>query len=252
MRRLMREWHEQGARMSAQLEETLSVSGSMLVKTFGRQEHEAARFDQFNNNLRALSIRRMLAGRWFTMATSLFGALVPGLVYWYGGRAVVGNELSIGSVVALAVLTQRVFQPFATIARVNTTALASLALFDRIFEYLELDPEIVDAPDAIDLAAQPVAGRIRFRDVSFTYPTPPPVPAAAEVSAAGEASGAGEAADAAAPIEPVVVPPVLDLTPFGLRDIDFEARRSELHIHTFAAYPDQVTMVKTQSLFDFQ
>jgi ATP-binding cassette subfamily B protein len=172
-RRLMREWHEESARMSANVEETLSISGSMLVKTFGRQEHEAARFDQSNRTLRSLSIRRMMAGRWFNMATGLFGALAPGAVYWFGGRAVVGEELTLGVVVAFAVLTQRVFQPFASIARINTTVLSSLALFERLFEYLDLPVEVDERPDATTLVHP--RGAIRFESITFAYgPIAPP------------------------------------------------------------------------------
>ncbi len=166
-RALIRRWHEESATLAAQLEETLSVSGSMLVKTFGRQEHEAARFEQSNRNLREIAIRRMMAGRWFNMATNLFGGVAPGIVYWYGGRAVVDGSLTLGAVVAMAVLTQRVFQPFAAIARVNTTILSSMALFERIFEYLDLPVEVQERPNATTLT--PARGEVRFEAVTFAY-----------------------------------------------------------------------------------
>ena len=165
--RLIREWHEETAEMSAHLEETLSVSGIMLVKTFGRQEHESERFERSNRHLRALAIRQMMASRWFNLATGLFGSVAPGAVYWFGGRAVVDGELSIGSVVAFAVLTQRVFQPFASIARINTTVLSSLALFERLFDYLDLPVEVDERPNAVTLA-QP-RGAVRFEGVTFAY-----------------------------------------------------------------------------------
>src|SRR3546814_837954 len=124
----------------------------MLVKTFGREEHERDRFETSNQSLRGLAIRRMMAGRWFNMGTTLFGALIPGVVYWYGGRAVLGGDaLSAGDVVALGMLTQRVFGPFATLARLNTTLLSSAALFERIFEYLDLPVEVDEQPDAVTL-----------------------------------------------------------------------------------------------------
>jgi len=168
MRALMREWHEESATMSSQLEETLSVSGSMLVKTFGREDFEAARFEESNESLRSLAIRRMMAGRWFNMATTSFGALIPGIVYWYGGRAVLGGDaVSVGDVVAFAMLAQQVFGPFATIARINTTMLSSAALFERIFEYLDLPVEVEERPDAIDLAG--ARGRVTFEGVRFAY-----------------------------------------------------------------------------------
>ncbi|MDA0301537.1 MAG: ABC transporter ATP-binding protein [Chloroflexi bacterium] len=167
MRDLMREWHAESGRMSAHLEETLSVSGSMLVKTFGRQEHEAGRFATSNDTLRALSIRRQMAGRWFNMGTQLFGAVLPGLIYWYGGRAVLGDDLSVGTVVAFAMLAQRVFGPFAGIARINTTLLSSLALFERIFEYLDMPVEVEERPGAARLSKP--RGEVEFDRVSFSY-----------------------------------------------------------------------------------
>ena len=167
MRELMREWHVESGRMSAHLEETLSVSGSMLVKTFGRQEHEAERFATSNDALRGLSIRRQMAGRWFNMGTQLFGAVLPGLIYWFGGRAVLGGDLSVGTVVAFAMLAQRVFGPFAGIARINTTLLSSLALFERIFEYLDMPVEVTERPHAVRLTESRRA--IEFDHVRFSY-----------------------------------------------------------------------------------
>ena len=167
MRGLMLEWHVESGRMAAHLEETLSVSGSMLVKTFGRQEHEAERFATSNDALRSLSIRRQMAGRWFNMGTQLFGAVLPGLIYWYGGRAVLGGDLSVGTVVAFAMLAQRVFGPFAGIARINTTLLSSLALFERLFEYLDMPVEVEERPDAVRLARP--RGALQFDHVRFSY-----------------------------------------------------------------------------------
>lgn len=167
MRKLQREYQEESAEMTAQLEETLSVSGAMLVKTFGRQDYESGRFGRSNETLRELAIRRMMAGRWFNMATGLFGSLSVVAVYWFGGLAIVGGDVDIGAVVAFAVLAQRVFQPFQGIARINTTMLSSLALFERIFEYLDLPVEVDERPDAVVLRRP--TGRLSFDNVTFTY-----------------------------------------------------------------------------------
>lgn len=166
-RRLMRAWHQEAAEMSAHLEETLSVSGSMLVKTFGRQEHESDRFLSSNDQLRRLSIQRMMAGRWFNMATDLFGSISVAVVYWLGGVFVLGGDVGIGEVVAFAYLSQRVFTPFRQIARINTTVLSSLALFERVYEYLDLPVEVDERPDAVRLARP--RGAIEFADVRFAY-----------------------------------------------------------------------------------
>ena len=173
MRRLQLEWRDEAAGMTSHLAETLSVSGSILVKAFGRQELESARFDRANRELRALSIRRFVAGRWFNTATQLFGAFAVGFVYWYGARAVLTGELpSVGVVVAFAGLAQRVFTPFRQIARIATTALSSLALFERIFEYLDLPVEVADRPGARSLGR--ARGRLGFREVTFRYADPGP------------------------------------------------------------------------------
>ncbi|MEA2675609.1 MAG: ATP-binding cassette, subfamily bacterial, partial [Chloroflexota bacterium] len=129
-------------------------------------------------------------------------------------------------------LQSRLFFPLGSLLNVQVEIQGALALFDRIFEYLELDPGIVDAPDAIDLSAEPVAGRIRFRNVSFRYPTvataqhEPDLAEALEAAGAGPSTAdAGEPSVGAAP-EPVALP--VEVLPFGLTDIDFEAAPGDL------------------------
>jgi ATP-binding cassette subfamily B protein len=180
MRRLQLEWRDENAEMTSHLAETLSVNGTMVVKTFGRQELEAERFRRANETLRQLSIRRFMAGRWFNVATELFGAFAVVFVYWYGARGVIdGSVGDIGTVVAFAGLSQRVFGPFRSIARINTTALSTVALFQRLFEYLDLPIEVAEKPGARSLP-QP-QGRIELRDVSFHY-RPDAGPALEDVS----------------------------------------------------------------------
>jgi ATP-binding cassette, subfamily B, bacterial len=95
------------------------------------------------------------------------------LVYALGGIAALGGDVSIGEVVAFAVLTQRVFMPFQGVMRINTTILSSLALFERIYEYLDLPVEVAEKPDARRIVQ--AKGRLEFRDVSFAYdPSAPP------------------------------------------------------------------------------
>jgi ATP-binding cassette subfamily B protein len=166
-RQLQGETQVELAAMNTQMQETLSVSGALLVKTFGRQEEEIARFNETNRRIRWLNIRRAMVGRWFWVSMNLFGSLAPVVVYWYGGHRIIGGDATLGTVVAFATLLQRLFMPVSQLLSVNVTLLSSLALFERLFDYLDLEPEIRDQPDAVDLG--PVRGDLRFDDVSFSY-----------------------------------------------------------------------------------
>jgi ATP-binding cassette subfamily B protein len=218
------------AEMSAATEETLSVSGMLLSKTFGQQQTAIDRFSKLNRRLATLQIRQAMVGRWFFMIIGTIFSITPAFVYWLAGYLAIQNDPhapTIGDIVAFTTLQSRLFFPLGQLLNVQVEIQGALALFDRIFEYLELDPVIVDAPDAIDLAAQPVDGRIRFRDVSFTYPTAPPVEAvAAEVGEAVDPTDPAAAAAAIAASAPVLVRD--EPAPFGLRDIDFEAKPGDL------------------------
>jgi ATP-binding cassette subfamily B protein len=230
------------AEMSAATEETLSVSGMLLSKTFGQQETAIARFGKLNRQLAKLQVRQAMVGRWFFMIIGTIFSITPAFVYWLAGYLAIQNDPTaptIGDIVAFTTLQSRLFFPLGQLLNVQVEIQGALALFDRIFEYLELDPVIVDAPDAVDLAAQPVAGRIRFRDVSFTYPTPPPVEglepiadaddAGAELGAPRPTAGAdSDAGDLGPAIEPAADATAPEPLPFGLRDIDFEAKPGDL------------------------
>jgi ATP-binding cassette subfamily B protein len=210
------------AEMSAATEETLSVSGMLLSKTFGQQQTAIDRFSTLNRKLASLQVRQAMVGRWFFMIIGTIFSITPAFVYWLAGYLAIQNDPTaptIGDIVAFTTLQSRLFFPLGQLLNVQVEIQGALALFDRIFEYLELDPVIVDAPDAVDLAARPVAGRIRFRDVSFTYPTPPP----REVPE--DAPGAEDPRDTEPALAEVVAPEPL---PFGLRGIDFEAKPGDL------------------------
>jgi ATP-binding cassette subfamily B protein len=137
-RNLQRQTQEQMASMTAHMQETLSVDGALLVKTFGRQQDEANRFDDTASRVRSLSVRRAMTGRGFWMVLGLFSSVGPAVVYWYGGHRVIGGEASLGTVVALAALLPRLFGPASSLLNLNVNVLSSLALFERIFDYLDL------------------------------------------------------------------------------------------------------------------
>jgi ATP-binding cassette subfamily B protein len=126
-------------------------------------------------------VQRFLAGRWFNTSTQLFGSLAIGFVYWYGARGVVDGDVpSVGFVVAFAGLSGRIFMPFRQIARINTTALAALGLFERIFDYLDLPVEVAEKPGALVLPR--AQGELCFEQVGFAYGTGAVSPALEDIS----------------------------------------------------------------------
>ncbi|HEY7835689.1 MAG TPA: ABC transporter ATP-binding protein [Ktedonobacterales bacterium] len=169
-KRISRQMQEKMAEMSAFLQETLSISGTVLVKSFVRERHEAGRFEVVNQELRQLQIRLALIGRWFFMAVLLFTTLGPALIYWIGGLQilhVLPGQLTVPAVVAFVALLTRLYTPTGALMNVWVDVQTSAALFDRIFEYLDEPVEIADRADA---PALPTArGRIAFEHVSFSY-----------------------------------------------------------------------------------
>ena len=209
------------ADMSAINEETLSVSGMLLTKTFGQQQAATDRFRNVNVRLGILQLRQSMVGRWFFMIVGTVFSITPALVYWLAGMLHGAPDApTIGDIVAFTTLQSRLFFPLGQMLSVQVEVQGALALFDRIFEYLDMEPEIVDAPDAIHPDPETVRGQVRYAHASFRYPSAPPVAVApdAEVEPADVPPEAAEA-----PPEPSEPP-----EPFGLEDIDFEMRPGEL------------------------
>jgi ATP-binding cassette subfamily B protein len=176
-RSISTETQESLADVSAITEETLSVSGILLTKTFGQQEASVGRFRTANAKLAALQIRQNMVGRWFFMIVGTIFSITPAFVYWLAGVLTIQADPTaptIGDIVAFTTLQSRLFFPLGALLNVQVEVQGALALFDRIFEYLELDPEITDAADAVAVAPADVRGRIRFRHVSFRYPASAP------------------------------------------------------------------------------
>jgi ATP-binding cassette subfamily B protein len=207
------------AEMSAVTEETLSVSGMLLSKTFGQQAAAIGRFSKLNRELARLQVRQAMVGRWFFMIIGTIFSITPAFVYWLAGFLAIQGDPSaptIGDIVAFTTLQSRLFFPLGQLLNIQVEIQGALALFDRIFEYLEMDPEIVDAPDAVALDRSTIRGSVRFRDVSFRYPAaavpvnPTPIEADEVVAELPE------------------VPPIQMALPFGLENIDFEVSAGQL------------------------
>jgi ATP-binding cassette subfamily B protein len=161
------------ASMSAITEETLSVSGILLAKVFGRQREELARYTEENERLSALQVRQQMIGQSFFATVQVFLSITPAALYLVAGLLLAhgGHGIKPGVIVAFTTLQTRLYFPVGQLLQVSVEMRSSLALFDRIFEYLDLVPDIVDAPDAIERRPDEIHGAVRFRDVSFSYGT---------------------------------------------------------------------------------
>ncbi|MGH2660606.1 MAG: ABC transporter ATP-binding protein, partial [Actinomycetota bacterium] len=174
-------------------EETLSVSGILLSKAFGRQRNEIDRFQGENERLTGLQIRQTMIGRSFFAVVGTFFSITPALVYlvagWVLADGATTEVITAGTIVAFTTLQSRLFFPIGSMLQVSTEVQSSMALFDRIFEYLDMEHEIEDGPDAVAPAPTDVKTRVEFRNVWFRYEAPPEeaaVPVSPSDLAAGE------------------------------------------------------------------
>jgi ATP-binding cassette, subfamily B, bacterial len=171
-RRITSEQQRRLADMSALVAESLSVSGIMLGKTMGRGGDLADRFTRESKDIADLEVRSRMAGRWM-MATIQFAfAAQPAIIYWLAGQSFIGKSISIGTVVAFTTLQTRLLFPIQSLLGVQTDVQSSLALFDRIFEYLDLPVDIVEASRPVELRPDELLGEVRFEGVSFRYDAP--------------------------------------------------------------------------------
>jgi ATP-binding cassette, subfamily B, bacterial len=162
------------ADLSALVSESLSVSGIMLGKTMGRGDDLADRFTRESKGIADLEVRSRMAGRWMMATIQFVFAAQPAVIYWLAGQSFLGNSVSIGTVVAFTTLQTRLLFPINSLLSVQADMEASLALFDRIFEYLDLPIDIVEAPNPVTLRPDELLGEVQLRDVSFRYAGPDP------------------------------------------------------------------------------
>jgi ATP-binding cassette subfamily B protein len=167
LRDISRKALELNSLMNGQLNETLNVSGALLVKVFGRQPSEQARFAQSAAGVRDIGIRRALVGRWFFVVAGLVSSLGSAVLFWSGGYLVIIGALSIGTIVAFISYLSRLYQPIVGLTNIQVDLIQSLVSFERVFEYIDLPIDIQDQPGAQHLAK--VQGAVTFEDVSFSY-----------------------------------------------------------------------------------
>jgi ATP-binding cassette subfamily B protein len=188
------------ADMSTLVEESLSVSGILLGKTMGQSSELVERFGAESGELADLEVRSRMAGRWRMASVQMSFAIMPAAVYWFAGESIAngGHAISIGTVVAFTTLQTRVLFPIQSLLSVGLEVQTSLALFGRIYEYLELPVDIVERPGARTLTG--VQGDVTLQDVWFRYAPDSPwtlsdisieVPAGTRTALVGE-TGSGK------------------------------------------------------------
>jgi ATP-binding cassette subfamily B protein len=190
------------ADISSLVAESLSVSGMMLGKTMGRGEDLATRFTGESDQLADLEVHSRMAGRWLMSSINMAFAVQPAIVYWVAGQSFghAGAAIKIGVVVAFTTQQTRLLFPIAQLLSVGNDVEASLALFDRIFEYLDLPVDIVEAPNPVVLHPGELLGEVALEGVGFRYTEGSPwtlrdvdlvVPAGTRTAVVGE-TGAGK------------------------------------------------------------
>jgi ATP-binding cassette subfamily B protein len=167
---ITRESYGLNASMNSTMTERFNVAGALLVKLFGHPEAEAASFRARAARVRDIGVLSAMYGRTFFTALTLVAALATALVYGLGGTLAFDGSLSAGDVVALALLLARLYGPLTALANVRVDVMSALVSFDRVFEVLDLEPMIREAPDAVPV---PTGDRsVEFDAVSFRYPSP--------------------------------------------------------------------------------
>ena len=166
---LTREAQECNDTINGILNETLSVSGQLLVKLFGKETHEYNRYVDANGRMVKLNIKESMAGRWFFVLIRTFSSVGPMLLYLVGGILMMeyDSDLTVGDISVLVALLGRMYGPVNSLLNIQVEWIRSMALFTRIFEYFDMPVEIQNAPDAITPAA--AKGNVVFKNVEFSY-----------------------------------------------------------------------------------
>lgn len=156
------------AELTTIITETLNVNGTMLIKIFTKEKDKGQEFAEVNDEVTRLGIREKVVGRWFIMALQTFASLGPMLIYLFGGLILIKyHTVTIGGIVMFVTLIGRLYGPVNTFANIHVDVVRSMALFERIFQYFDLQSEIVEKEGAI--VQDQIKGDIVFNNVSFSY-----------------------------------------------------------------------------------
>lgn len=167
LRELTQQGFEINAKMNALINETLNVSGILLMKIFGRQPENFAQFRSRSQQVADIGVRSSIIGRWFFMGLGLISAVGTALVFWVGGHLVLQGSFTIGTIVAFASYLGGLYGPISSLANARVDLASSMVSFERVFEVLDLPVEIADRPAAIQLTRP--RGRVEFASLGFRY-----------------------------------------------------------------------------------
>jgi ATP-binding cassette, subfamily B, bacterial len=191
LQKLTREAMQLNAELGARMTERFNVAGALLVTLFGRPEQEDREYAQRAGRVRDIGIRIAMSNRIFFTGMILVASLATALVYGVGGVMTISGQLTIGTLLALAALLSRLYGPLTALSNVRVDVMTALVSFERVFEVLDLEPLVSDAPDAVPLPRGPLD--VDLSGVHFTYPSAEQVSLASlEQVAVADRGGSGE------------------------------------------------------------
>ncbi|HEY2297835.1 MAG TPA: ABC transporter ATP-binding protein [Jatrophihabitans sp.] len=158
------------ADLNVAVEEGLSINGAQLAKVMGAGPSLVTRFTASSSRLIDLELRSQLAGRWRMASMNVIFAAIPAVIYLSAGLPATRGGMTIGTLIAFTTLQNSLFRPLMGLLSTSVSVISSLALFARIFEYLDLPVEVADPPDPVEIDPARISGHVRFEQVSFTYP----------------------------------------------------------------------------------
>lgn len=167
LRDIRRSQMSANAEMNSVMQETLSVSGALLVKLFGRSSFENERFAVYASEVRDLGISQATVGRWFFMALGLVSALGTAVTFWLGAVFVINGSLTVGTIVALSAYLGSLYGPMSSLANARVEFTTSMVSFERVFELLDMPIDVAEAEDPAVVGE--LVGRVEFEDVWFSY-----------------------------------------------------------------------------------
>ncbi len=199
-RRLSTQTQEAQANLLAFISERLHVGGLLLTNLFGQRQIDAEGFSGRSGAVRELHIRQSIVGRWLFMTLTIFASAGPAMVWMYGGLQAMKGTMEVGDLVAFTMLLGGLYRPLTQLTRVYVDVQGAFAVFERIFEYLDLTPEVQDPPAPAELPV--TRGHVVFENVTFAYPTAPRQVAPTEPNAPAEPPATFALQDVSFEIEP--------------------------------------------------